>query len=567
MKKNRVLSLFMVFILALFLRSYNLDQLLTPYWEEVALGYDAYSIALTGADHHGNSYPVVAFESFGDWKPSGYFYLVALSIRALGLSVFAVRLPSMLAGVAIVVGMYFLSLAVAQVFFSSWSPQKKQSVGLLASLLAAVSSWLLMFSRAAWEVNVATAFLLWGIIFSLWFIGSKRILTLLGASFFFAASAYTYHATRLIAPLLFLMVLSISALPLWYQDLLKKESLFKHFPKKEVLAGLVFLLLLTPLVATASSPEVTQRFAETSIFSDLSPIERSNEARALANVPLSNLFFHRYWFFAAEALNNATSHFTLDFLFVHGDANKRHSTNFFGQLYYLDGIFLLVGSYALVRRYKKAALFLFMWVCIGLIPASISTATPHALRILPIVPVLILTSALGIVELFAFIRRTVPARMYLVVLFLVPLLYATQVGASLWYYLRVYPQESALEWQYGYKQVMEVVHEQVATGASVAVSRSFGRPAMYYFFTNTINPREVQAQKGLESYDQSELTSYKTITFYDHISDTLAADVIFMPAQDEAPFLASLTSEKEVKLIFELYTPSGTALWKGYARN
>ncbi len=84
-------------------RFYHLTSLPpAPYWEEVALGYDAYSLGLTGKDHHGHPWPIAAFESFGDWKPSGYFYAAAISIKTFGLSVWATRFPAVLAGCLLV---------------------------------------------------------------------------------------------------------------------------------------------------------------------------------------------------------------------------------------------------------------------------------------------------------------------------------------------------------------------------------------------------------------------------------------------------------------------------------
>lgn len=81
----------------------------SPYWEEVALGYDAYSIAKTARDHHGNFLPVAAFESFGDYKPSLYFYTAVLFIKIFGLNTFSVRLPTVLASIAIIFGTALLA--------------------------------------------------------------------------------------------------------------------------------------------------------------------------------------------------------------------------------------------------------------------------------------------------------------------------------------------------------------------------------------------------------------------------------------------------------------------------
>jgi 4-amino-4-deoxy-L-arabinose transferase-like glycosyltransferase len=100
------LAIILISIFSFSIRLYKVTESPpAPYWEEVALGYDAYSILKTGKDHHGNPWPVVAFESFGDWKPTGYFYALVPFIAIFDLSVLAIRLPSVFAGTGIVFGL------------------------------------------------------------------------------------------------------------------------------------------------------------------------------------------------------------------------------------------------------------------------------------------------------------------------------------------------------------------------------------------------------------------------------------------------------------------------------
>ena len=118
--------IYLILALAFFLRFYRLDSNPSSlYWEEAALGYDAYSILKTGKDFHGNFLPLVAFESFGDYKPSLYFYAAVPSIAIFGLNEFAVRFPSALFGTLTVLLVYFLGLKIR-----NWK------LGITAALLA-----------------------------------------------------------------------------------------------------------------------------------------------------------------------------------------------------------------------------------------------------------------------------------------------------------------------------------------------------------------------------------------------------------------------------------------------
>ena len=64
-----------IILLAAFLRVNILNSLPALNADEAAIGYNAYSLLQTGRDEHGNSWPI-HFQSFNDWKPGLYFYIV-----------------------------------------------------------------------------------------------------------------------------------------------------------------------------------------------------------------------------------------------------------------------------------------------------------------------------------------------------------------------------------------------------------------------------------------------------------------------------------------------------------
>ena len=181
------------------------------YWEEVAIGYDAYAIIKTGHDHHGHAWPILAFESFGDWKPALYFYLVAGAELILGLTPLAVRLPALLSGLAMVIAVAWLIKYLLEDHLSS---ENIRLLMVITLLVGGLSPWGVMFSRAGWESMVAASLLAWGGLG--WVYAGKakhKMLVLILSTLLLALSAYTYHAARLIAPLLFVWLLINFVLP------------------------------------------------------------------------------------------------------------------------------------------------------------------------------------------------------------------------------------------------------------------------------------------------------------------------------------------------------------------
>src|SRR5512133_1009156 len=59
--------------------------------DEAVNGYDAYSLFLTGRDHHGHPFPFAGLESFGDWVSPLLTFFTAPAVGLLGLRVEVVR--------------------------------------------------------------------------------------------------------------------------------------------------------------------------------------------------------------------------------------------------------------------------------------------------------------------------------------------------------------------------------------------------------------------------------------------------------------------------------------------
>src|SRR5262245_4132356 len=72
--------------------------------DEAVNGYDAYSLFLTGRDHHGHPFPFAGLESFGDWASPVLTFLTVPAVGVLGLRVESVR------GVAAALGVLSIPL-------------------------------------------------------------------------------------------------------------------------------------------------------------------------------------------------------------------------------------------------------------------------------------------------------------------------------------------------------------------------------------------------------------------------------------------------------------------------
>jgi len=565
MKNKHVYLLIFVLIIAIasFLRLWRLDQLPTSlYWEEVALGYDAFSLLQTGKDHHGNSWPIVAFESFGDWKPSGYFYAIIPFMAVLGLSEWSVRLPAALSGILLVI----LIGMLARKLLPSPSLERSRAVQLLVMALVTISPWAVMFSRVAWEVNLATMLLVGGVVAFLSFTDralvetrrrfnlkkeEKTILLLIIAAVCFCFSMYAYHALRLVAPLLGGVLIWR-----WFErfqqstttDRKQNSSLFYFIQKNArfLLVGLgVSLFLLMPLVISLGNVQTNQRFNETNIFADLELLKEAQSLQDQAgDTWLSRLFYHRYLIYGQQVLSNALSHTTVSFLFVSGDQNARHSTQFIGLLYHIEAVFLVLGGWYVVKYQRRTAVLLGLWLLIGLLPAALTKATPHALRILPTLPVWMILISAGVIHFYELVTSwwsnqqlpvTKAFKRVIRVLLLGVMAAAYLIEFTMFwrFYTQVYVEKYAGDFMSGYKEMVQglAVATDKLPDHQIYITRELGRPAMYYWFYNQTDPRLVQQQDETATKDQGEYLSFSKVKFVDSLSTIIKPAIIVASAE------------------------------------
>ena len=519
-----------IVIFASFLRLYKLDSIPSSlYWEEAALGYDAFSIAQTGKDHHGNSFPFVAFTSFGDYKPSGYFYAVVPFIKLLGLSEWSVRLPSATSGVATVVGIGFLVHYLSKSLWPLTSDRFHRLSFLVGLVVAATSPWLIQFSRGGWEANLATSLLLWSVLLGLWSLSdvSSKYLKIFVSCALTALSMYVYHATRVIAPAVLLAVFILWILPSLETSKFHISRLFDAI-KKVLLPGCFFLFLVAPLIFSSRDVSTQQRFAETSLTSDGQYVIASNRFRAMAGENLvSSIFTHRYLILGQEVSAAFLSHFSADFLFVSGDNNPRHSTGFTGIMLLTDLAWIVAAVVPLADasrksiKARKLTIFMAWWLCIGILPAALTKAYPHALRILPVAPVFLTVISIGILQILIWLKKLLSPKVFMVSLVAIGLV-VTGFWLNYWrFYTNIYPITSQVYWQYGYKQMVSMLNQAISqhAEASVFVTREYGRPAMYYWFYSSTNPGDVQNADSAAMKDQEEFLSFKNISFINTVNE------------------------------------------------
>lgn len=464
--KNRFFWLTLVVLLAGFLRLYKLGTnppSLT--WDETAWGYNAYSLGTSGKDEFGRFFPLDYLESFGDFKPPMYAYLDVISVKMFGLNEFAVRFPSAIFGALTVIITFFL---VKELF-----GEAEEFVATISALFLAISPWHINLSRAAFEANVASFFIISGIWLFLKGISKKQWLIPVAIASF-TLSLYTFNTARIVSPLILIMLIFAF-----------KEELLKE--KKTLFVGvLVGFLVVLPTLKFLFSPQASLRFQEVNIFSDVSVVDVSNQQiKNDNNVIWSKIIHNRRLEYGISYLKHYFDNLNPNFLFVKGDGNPKFSTQDVGQMYFIDIPFFIIGFFVLFKKKRRYWWIIPLWLIIGIIPAATARETPHALRIETTLPVFQILTAVGFVYLIKLISKRRLSHILLtgiIFVFLLNFLYYIHG-----YYVH-YPRIYSGEWQYGYKESIEYVKSVQKNYDRIIVTDKLGRPYIYYLFYTKSDP-------------------------------------------------------------------------------
>jgi 4-amino-4-deoxy-L-arabinose transferase-like glycosyltransferase len=482
LKKNILIIL--ILILALFLRFYKLGSFPALNADEAAIGYNAFSLLETGMDEHGNPWPI-HFQSFNDFKPGLYFYMVMPFVKLLGLTELAVRIPNALLSSLTVLYIFGLT----KIFFR----ENKNRVAELSALFLAISPWHIHFSRGGWEVGVSTFFITAGIYHLLNNFEYKKSRDLFLSVFFFVCSLYAYHAARVIAPILFFSV-----------ALLYKSVILRNL-KIFVFAAFFGILLLMPLAKDLMTGEVLSRAAGVGLFADPGPINRINEQRGEHTIITSltaKVLHNRPINYGLSFLANWASHYYGEFLFLTGDSIERNKVPETGQMYLFDIIFLAIGFAGLLKtRPDKRSYIILIWLVLAPLAAALTFQAPHALRAQNMAVPLVILSALGLTTLLSILKDFEKGRYLKAAVAVLTILILWNFSRYQHMYWKHMQQTFPFSSQYGVKELVQYIEDEGQKYETVVVTEKYDQPYILFLFYLKYPPKDFQFRHSLTSRD------------------------------------------------------------------
>lgn len=481
----------LIILIAIFFRFYNLSQVPPQASvDEVSIGWNAYSILKTGADEYDTKFPIL-LRAYDDFRPALYVYLVVPFVVLFDLGTLAIRLPSALLGVLGVLGTYFL---VKELFRGS---KLKFEIGNLklgipevTALLLSISPWHIYISRLGHEVNASFTFLIFGLLFFFRFLDKGKWNLVLSA-LFLGLSFDSYQSAKIIIPLL-VTALSI----LFYKKLIKEKSI-------ALFSALAGLIIIAPILISSFSENALIRFKATNLLEnselyyekvfDRHVLNRQN------NDLLGLIYDNRKIATSLLLTQSYLSHFDPVWLFLNkGEEPFKAPT--FGLLYLFELPLIFISLLFLLKSNieSKKIVFLIIFGLITILPASLTTGFPHAMRAYSFLPVPQIFAAVGFVSIAAFIKNK--SGKYLFAIASITIL----MFSVSWYshaYFSLLPRELGHHFQYGvvdalkYSDTIDEKYSLVVVSNKERLFESY----MFYLYTKKYNPHDYQKSGGTVS--------------------------------------------------------------------
>lgn len=455
----------------------------SPNWDEISHGYNAFSILKTGSDEWDKFLPIDNFRAYGDYPLPLNLYITIPFISVFGLNEFAIRFPHAILGTLTILSSYFLA----------WGIFKDKRISLLVSLLVSFSPWYFFTSRVVFQSNLSVFLLITSMAI---FVNRHKNKWFLPMSFFLLGmTLYSYHSTRIFTPI-FMIVLT----------LIYKREVFYHLKMKDfsVLFTIgILLLFFAPLPFILSNPESRAR-SNVVFLVNQGAIDKIESLRNSSQLPneIKRLVYNRFTYLLEEIPEKYMKYYSPQFLFFNGGTQYQFSVPNHGLSYLVNLPFFYIGILVLFRKIfdkSKENKLLIAWFLLGPVVASLTIEDYAVLRSTTMLPLPEILIALGFFSVFDNLKLYY-RKIILVTYFFIFALLTQNYLAN---YFIDYPKNYSQDWQYGYKESVNLALNNYDKYDNIIFTKKYGEPHEFLLFYSKWNPSNYKSDPNLIRYGQS----------------------------------------------------------------
>ncbi len=517
MKRRYILFFCLISLVTIISRFIFLDRV-PPHLsnDEISIAYDAYSISGSLRDEH-NQFLPISFRSHGTYKAPLTIYLTSISVLIFGNNDYSARIPSALLG----------SLSVLYLGLLCFELTKNKSLAFLASTVLTISPWHIYTSRMALETNIALFFLIGGIYYFFMATHRRKYLLYFLAFFFFGLSMYAYHTEWGLTPIIIMLLLFLYWKRTYYEAPTSLRSRYLLPPLHQVLYSTWLRRVRNPSEAEISShsaPRVrlgwfsakgdkkilAAAFIYFIIF--ISPLfinyiqNRGTTARANTQMLLTNdalkkqlekypdNLFRKGQLVISAISGTYSSYISPGYIFF-------NSPNLLPQKNPLQAGLILApffpmfifGLFKIKKYFGQNTIFIILLLISSPVIPALTIGGQQAVRNLPFIVPCVIVISVGVYEFLTKFQNNKTLILLFIGLIFVTFFYF----CSLYFYY--FPKEAGENYQYGYKQIADIIYPLYDKYDKFIIDPKFGEgytydgvPHLYIAYFTNLDPSFLQ---------------------------------------------------------------------------
>jgi len=381
MRRKNLLFLLIILAIASFFRLWQLDKIPPGLYPDVAInGNEALENLKTG------NFKLFYPENNG--REGLIMWSIALSFSIFGVSIWSIKIVAAVVGILTVLGLFLLT---KELFKNTETGSLL--IALLSSFFLATSFWHTNFSRIGFRAILVPFILVFAFYFLFKGFRTKKIRDSIFSGIIFGLGFYTYISFRMAV-----ILLAVTLIFWWL--IYKKQNL-----QKKYLFSIFYFLFSIFIVAIPIGVYFLQhpqdfigRAVPISIFAAENPIKEFGKS----------LILH------------------LGMFNFYGDPNWRHNFSGSPMLPWPLGILFLIGFIFSIKEIIKnkdlslviSHLSLVIWFFVMLLPGILTyEGIPHALRVIGVIPVVYIFTALGGNYLYNWLSGKIQNKRFLILSF------------------------------------------------------------------------------------------------------------------------------------------------------
>jgi hypothetical protein len=416
--------------------------------------------------------------------------ILATLIGGLPLSLFTSR----------IVGALFSVLSIWAIYYIALHITKKRLFAQITILLMAINPWSFLLGRTMAELNFFVAFFLLGFLVLL----KSKGWGIMRALPFYLLGFFSYTGGQ-ISFLAFMITT-----PIYHYFISTKNK--KNLKIYAIFIGIVSLIFAGYVFVTLQNQTFKSRGAELYLPNQPEIADTVNESRKLSiQTPFNNLFINKATVYANGFISKYINTFSVDFLFLKGEARAIFSYQTHGTFYLIDLIFIVIGLSSLFVINRKGWI-LFLAIIAGCsVTSGLSVVeSSYSQRVGLIYPFLIMLSGIGIATIITEVKQK---KLRIILSIAITLLYLISLANLMHIYFIRFPIYASDGWFFQDRVLTSYIKKVSMANTETKVVVYSVEPKIifeeYLFYTNTYdknNIKLINKQLDIKDYSIGNIT-------------------------------------------------------------